>query len=287
MAPAVASSITAPTIDGVADATQLTLFRLGASLDEVAEARIVLERLAVELAAARLRRSDEEQLVLLVQGEQDGEVSDHHAIHAALASATGNPALELFVELLSRITGLFLVDQSLVTSRIVGEVHRAHTRIVDSVRQGDGTRAASRMEIHLRAEADLLRSQGLVRPQIDPALSVEQLSGGKRADELARELLRSIVWEDLAPGELVGSEAELMERFGVSRAILREAVQLLEHYDLAGMRRGPGGGLIVLEPRLSAVTDVIAPLPRVPRHQLHRRLRAQDGSGARHRRQRP
>ena len=107
--------ITAPTIDGVADATQLTLFRLGASLDEVAEARIVLERLAVELAAARLRRSDEEQLVLLVQGEQDGEVSDHHAIHAALASATGNPALELFVELLSRITGLFLVDQSLVT----------------------------------------------------------------------------------------------------------------------------------------------------------------------------
>jgi DNA-binding FadR family transcriptional regulator len=247
--------VTAPTIEGVADATQLTLFRLGASLDEVAEARIVLERLGVELAASRLRELDEQALAELIQGEEDGQVRDHHSI---LAAATGNPALELFVELLSKITGLFLVDRTLVTSRIVDEVRRAHARIVESVCQGDGERAANRMETHLRAEADLLRSQGLVRPRIDPALSIELSSGGKRADELARELLRGIVWEGLVPGELIGSEAELMDRFGVSRAILREAVQLLEHYDLAAMRRGPGGGLIVLEPRLSAVTDVIA-----------------------------
>ena len=59
-------------------------------------------------------------------------------------------------------------------------------------------------------------------------------------------------------GTLIGSEAELMERYGVSRAVLREAVRLLEHHDIAVMRRGPGGGLFVSEPGLEAVTDAVA-----------------------------
>ena len=59
-------------------------------------------------------------------------------------------------------------------------------------------------------------------------------------------------------GTLVGSEAELIERYDVSRAVLREAVRLLEHHDIAAMRRGPGGGLFVSEPGLEAVTDAVA-----------------------------
>jgi DNA-binding FadR family transcriptional regulator len=40
--------------------------------------------------------------------------------------------------------------------------------------------------------------------------------------------------------------------------VLREAVRLLEHHQIARMRRGPGGGLFVFEPSASAVTDVAA-----------------------------
>ena len=54
--------------------------------------------------------------------------------------------------------------------------------------------------------------------------------------------------EDLQPGDLVGTEPELIEREGVSRALLREAVRLLEHHHIARMRRGPGGGLFVMAP---------------------------------------
>ena len=64
--------------------------------------------------------------------------------------------------------------------------------------------------------------------------------------------------EDLQPGELVGTEPELIEREGVSRALLREAVRLLEHHHIARMRRGPGGGLFVMAPSANAVTETAA-----------------------------
>jgi DNA-binding FadR family transcriptional regulator len=39
---------------------------------------------------------------------------------------------------------------------------------------------------------------------------------------------------------------------------LREAVRLLEHHQIARMRRGPGGGLFVMAPSTNAVTEVAA-----------------------------
>jgi DNA-binding FadR family transcriptional regulator len=58
-------------------------------------------------------------------------------------------------------------------------------------------------------------------------------------------------------GTLLGSEAELLERYEVSRAVFREAVRLVEHQQVAGTRRGPGGGLVVTEPSVDAVIDAV------------------------------
>jgi DNA-binding FadR family transcriptional regulator len=44
----------------------------------------------------------------------------------------------------------------------------------------------------------------------------------------------------------------------VSRAVLREAVRLLEHHAVARMRRGPGGGLVVTEPDPVAAVEAMA-----------------------------
>jgi DNA-binding FadR family transcriptional regulator len=59
-------------------------------------------------------------------------------------------------------------------------------------------------------------------------------------------------------GTVFGSEAELLDRYGVSRAVLREAVRLLEHHSVARMRRGPGGGLMVQAPDPTASIRSIA-----------------------------
>ena len=42
---------------------------------------------------------------------------------------------------------------------------------------------------------------------------------------------------------MLGAEAELRERYGVSRAVLREAVRILEYHGAVTTKRGPGGGV--------------------------------------------
>jgi DNA-binding FadR family transcriptional regulator len=90
------------------------------------------------------------------------------------------------------------------------------------------------------------------------AVVLSQSAEGKRAETVARHITQRIVAEGLSPGQLIGTEPVLMERASVSRAVLREAVRLLEHHQIARMRRGPGGGLFVFEPSAAAVTDVAA-----------------------------
>ncbi|MGI9008315.1 MAG: GntR family transcriptional regulator [Streptosporangiaceae bacterium] len=81
---------------------------------------------------------------------------------------------------------------------------------------------------------------------------------GKRAEAVARQITGRIVASGLRPGELVGTERDLIDQAGTGRAVLREAVRLLEYHRIARMRRGPGGGLFVLEPDVVAVTEAVA-----------------------------
>ena len=123
---------------------------------------------------------------------------------------------------------------------------RAHAEIAAAVMAGDGALARSRMRKHLQAEADFFRRRRSTRtaaPRLSGAAGA--VGSGKGAETVARNITQAIVVEGLQPGDLVGTEPELIEREGVSRALLREAVRLLEHHQIARMRRGPGGGLFV------------------------------------------
>jgi DNA-binding FadR family transcriptional regulator len=54
-------------------------------------------------------------------------------------------------------------------------------------------------------------------------------------------------------GTVIGTEAGLLNRFGVSPPVLRQAVSILESRQVARMRRGPGGGLVVTAPDETSV----------------------------------
>jgi DNA-binding FadR family transcriptional regulator len=73
------------------------------------------------------------------------------------------------------------------------------------------------------------------------------------ADRIVADIA-ALGWPD---GEVLGSEPELLERYGVSRAVFREAVRLLEHQQVARMRRGPGGGLVVAAPTPDSIIDPV------------------------------
>ena len=68
------------------------------------------------------------------------------------------------------------------------------------------------------------------------------------AETVAERIEKDIIAGGWRTGTILGSESELIDRYGVSRAVFREAVRLVEHHQMAAMRRGPGGGLVVTEP---------------------------------------
>jgi DNA-binding FadR family transcriptional regulator len=65
---------------------------------------------------------------------------------------------------------------------------------------------------------------------------------------VADELRTLIVSGELSEGESLGREPDLVERFGVSRPSLREALRILEAEGLITVERGVRGGVVAHEP---------------------------------------
>ena len=72
-------------------------------------------------------------------------------------------------------------------------------------------------------------------------------NGGARqaraSEDVAAQILRAFFDEGLKPGEWLGTEAELAERFNVSRVTIRDAVSALAARGLIDVRVGARGGL--------------------------------------------
>jgi DNA-binding FadR family transcriptional regulator len=80
-------------------------------------------------------------------------------------------------------------------------------------------------------------------------MSMESDAGTpKLAQRIAEAIERDILTSERPVGESLGTEAELMARYGVGRPVLREALVLVARDGLAEMRRGKIGGLIVTAP---------------------------------------
>lgn len=76
---------------------------------------------------------------------------------------------------------------------------------------------------------------------------------------IADELRALIVGGELSEGDSLGHEPDLVERFGVSRPSLREALRILEAEGLITVVRGALGGVVVHEPneRMTARTAAL------------------------------
>jgi len=81
----------------------------------------------------------------------------------------------------------------------------------------------------LRAAIPIARGNGLRRPP-------------KKAETIARELVRDIVRQRRQPGDPLPAESEMLAEYGASRESVREALRLLEVQGLVSIRRGAGGG---------------------------------------------
>lgn len=81
----------------------------------------------------------------------------------------------------------------------------------------------------------------------------------EKPEQIADELRALIVSGQLSEGDSLGHEPDLVERFGVSRPSLREALRILEAEGLITVVRGVLGGVVVHEPdeRMTARTAAL------------------------------
>ena len=77
---------------------------------------------------------------------------------------------------------------------------------------------------------------------------VKPVRAREKPQQIADELRQLIVSGKLSEGDSLGHEPDLVERFGVSRPSLREALRILEARGLISVVRGRGGGIVVHEP---------------------------------------
>ena len=120
---------------------------------------------------------------------------------------------------------------------------------------GDGSTGPARTD-----DAPLADSTNA--PPLDAANArVRSVSTGpqrKLAEETALRIERDIAWQGWPVGKVIGSERDLLEELGVSRAVFREAVRILEHHFSAATRPGPGGGLVVTAPDPHAILRALS-----------------------------
>lgn len=91
---------------------------------------------------------------------------------------------------------------------------------------------------------------------IDDGRPARPLRVPKMAEVVAESVRRDIVTGVLHEGELLPPAAVLMERYGVSRPTIREALRILESETLIDVRRGASGARVTLPSETAAARAV-------------------------------
>lgn len=241
---------------------------VGTTLVDLLNARLVLEPLAASLAAERIDEVGIERLRAVLRAEQQwrpGLPTPRDEFHIALAGQSKSPVLQLFIDILIRLTTRYALqsrtDSATEAIEAVDHMHKHHAEIVAAVTAGDAARARSLSERHVEAVTAWLQRHhpgGKGRPRARRRRLDGDAPQGKLAEMLAAAIGDEIADGGWQAGSVFGTETALVERYRVSRAVFREAVRLLEYHSVAQMRRGPGGGLIVTRPQAEASIDTIA-----------------------------
>ncbi|PBC47951.1 GntR family transcriptional regulator [Rhodococcus sp. ACS1] len=236
----------------------------GATVEQVVHARFVFERMAIAAVSESLTESGVQELRSSASGE-DGRLPEN--FHIALGRLSGNPVLELYIDILVRLTAAYTHRARGIAGNTEEEgcaAARQHLAIAESIVAGASSRAQSDLVTHLDRAATWL--SGLVHPQPGESTAIGPMDldpdewprERKLAGSVAGRIRDDIVSEGRYVGEVLGSEADFVSRYGVSRSVFRESIRILEHYSVARMRRGPGGGLVVLEPDPTSSIRTIA-----------------------------
>jgi len=85
----------------------------------------------------------------------------------------------------------------------------------------------------------------------------KKVASPRLAEQVKTQLKQSIFEGRYIPGQRMPSEHEMVNMFGVSRVIIREAVRDLERSGFVEIKRGPKGGAYVKRIEHDAITEIV------------------------------
>ena len=266
--PAGGLTIREPSAEAVAHAIAIVFDFSGVSLGELLQVKALLEAWSARAAAQRITAQGMSRLDQAVElaTSAEGESPLAHrrdGLHAVVAQESGNP---VSVMLHAAVTSVVVryspaaLRQDASPGDTVVTVRRAHSRILDAIKAGDPDRAERRMNKHVEAMSQwLLASHGerMVWTDVDvkKAAALGDSSRAKLAEIVAERLRDEILLNGWEVGVWLGTEPALLERYAISRSVLREAIRLLEHHSVVAYRPGSSGGLVVDRPNGDAIVD--------------------------------
>jgi len=229
----------------------------GATIAEMLEVRQPLLAGAVKLAATRRRENDVDSVldhIKALESAASAGARDLIQIDSEMAALGANPVLSLFIDSIADLgmtrveNGRALIDPPLTRAEVGGQL-RGYRGIVTAIAKRNASEAVAQLDrIVLPVKGRMLDAPGGGQARRAPGATP-----GRLAERVAAAIRDDIEEAHWAIGEVVGSEAELIERHGVSREVLRVAVRILEHHGAVRTKRGPGGGIIVAVPDSAAV----------------------------------
>jgi DNA-binding FadR family transcriptional regulator len=79
-----------------------------------------------------------------------------------------------------------------------------------------------------------------------------------KSEQIAEQLTSRILASHLKPGDILGTEAELLAEYAVSRPTLRESLRMLQAQGVVVVRPGPGGGVAVGAPSINGLAHALS-----------------------------
>ena len=225
--------VSAPVRTHAIGAMTTYLLLLGPTPFAIGEARQLIASHLAELAALRI---DEAGIAAL---RDSSSMSSRIPMGERLQrsqeivlQAAANPILAIFWNVIETLASVWDRRQD-------AEVFANLRFTQDAIASGDG--AAARYE-----------AKRLYDPvSLDHKPAREAPDGVKRGAEIAWRIARDNTVEFRKPGELLATETQLIARYGVSRAIMREGLSILASHGFVVRRRGVGGGVIMGKPNSS------------------------------------
>jgi DNA-binding FadR family transcriptional regulator len=263
--------IQAPTLDCVAGIIKTYLELADVSYDEVRETHTLLLMYGLEMAVARMTPSRANGIRKLLRARRgafrshDEEGLAISLAYNAIIDAANNPGLTMLDFMFARLTADFGHQERYPAgewSKMISRVWSIAQRLGDRAADRDLAGAVKALQEERQFVDNTVKRLERYNHRVWNTRTFlggdynSAIRGRGRANKAATRLLYRMTAtmrrNQMLPGTVLGTEGQLLQKFGVSRAVFREALRSLEFFGVAIVKRGGGGGVAVSLPNPTA-----------------------------------